>query len=307
MASSQRKRLEGAMNKLAGVAKNSEQNTSHLSAFEINQPTKYIPIESVARSPYQPRLHLDNVHITALAESIRTSTLSNPIIVRVIGDDRYELIAGENRLEAVKLLGESEILAVIRRIDDRTAWLLSVADNLARKDLTDYEQGVAFQRMIDAKIVGSVKELSEHLGVNRTHIHSCLAFSSFPAAARKILAEDPSLIGARLALELKEYCLNDDHHIVVLQAIEMVRDKKLMQANVAMWIKRQLATKLQPENDHICFETRKFFSKNGTIKATVRNEKTGLSCRFNFDLCDVALEKIEEAIQNAINTIEKQC
>lgn len=305
MASSQRKRLEGAMNKLAGASKNAEQSASHLSAFEINQPTKHILIESIERSPYQPRLHLDNSHIAALAESIRTSTLSNPIIVRVIGDGRYELIAGENRLEAVKLLGESEILAVIRRVDDRTAWLLSVADNLARKDLTDYEQGAAFQRMIDAKIVGSIKELSEHLGVNRTHIHSCLAFSSFPTAAHEILAEDPSLIGARLALELKEYCLDEDQYSVVLEAIGMIRDKKLMQVNAISWIKRQLVEKSQPENTSASFENRKLVSKNGKIKAVVKHEKNGLSCKLKFDFCDVALEKVEEAIQEAINSIQR--
>lgn len=305
MASSQRKRLEGAMNKLAGAAKNAGQSTSHLSAVEINQPTKHIPVENITRSPYQPRLHLDNAHIAALAESIRTSTLSNPIIVRVIGDDRYELIAGENRLEAVKFLGEQEILAVVRRIDDRTAWLLSVADNLARKDLTDYEQGAAFQRMIDAKIVGSIKELSEHLGVNRTHIHSCIAFSSFPIAAHEILTGDPSLIGARLALELKEYCLDESQHSVVLQAIEMIRDKKLIQTNAIAWIKRQLAEKSPPENTSAYFETRKLLSANGKIKAIVKNGKGGLSCKLNFDLFDVALEKVEEAIQKAIDSIQK--
>ncbi len=301
MASPQRKRLEGAMSKLVGAATATGNASSYLSTVEINQPSRHIPVGSIRQSPYQPRLQLDPAHIAALAESIRTSTLSNPIIVRLIGDGEYELIAGENRLEAVKLLGEPEILAVIRRVDDRTAWLLSVADNLARKDLSDFEQGLTFKKMLDAKLVGSIKELADHLGINRTHIHSCLAFNELPPAVHDLLSSSPSLIGARLALELKEYCL-DDHHSAVLQAIELIRDNKLTQAGAVPWIRQQIAGAVSGEKSNVnVSKSRKVWNtKNGRLELSVKENSSGLSFSLKFDRNNISAEKVEQAIQRAI-------
>lgn len=301
MVSSQRKKLEGAMSKLVGASKSRGTITSHLSTFEINQPTKRIPIDKIRRSPYQPRIRLDPAHISSLAESIKASTLSNPIIVRIIGDDEYELIAGENRLEAIKSIGETEVLAVVRRVDDRTAWILSIADNVARKDLTDYEQGIAFQRMLDAEVIGNIKEMAEHLGVNRTHVHSCLAFSILPPAVHEILSETPSLIGARLALDLKEYCL-EDRHADVLEAVQLIRDKKLTQSNAANWIKKKTAT--HTEINISLNKNNEWHSANGKVQSVVRERKDGISCKLRFNVNEISSAAIQEAIQQAIDSID---
>lgn len=288
------------MNKLVGAGEQRERAVSHLSTFEINQPTKRIPIEKIRRSPYQPRIQLDSAYIATLAESIRSSTLSNPIVVRVIGNDEYELIAGENRLEAVKSIGETEILAVIRRVDDRTAWILSVADNVARKDLTDYEQGITFQKMLDSEIVSSVKEMAEHIGVHRTHIHSCLAFNVLPPEAHAILRLTPTLIGARLALDLKEFCLND-HFSEVIEAIEMVRDKKLTQGGTIDWIKKQLKTS---EKNVLAQNSKKEWkSKDGKIKILVKETKDGLMLKLQFQKNETSVDFVAAAIQQAIDAI----
>lgn len=301
MVSSQRKKLEGAMSKLVGASKSRDKTSSHLSTLEINQPTKRIPIEKIQRSPYQPRIRLDPAHISSLAESIKASTLSNPIVVRIIGDDAYELIAGENRLEAIKLLGETEVLAVIRRVDDRTAWILSIADNVARKDLTDYEQGLTFQKMLDAEVVPNIKEMAEHLGVNRTHIHSCLAFSVFPTSVHEILSQTPSLIGARLALDLKEYCL-DDHHDEVLEAVQLIHAKKLTQRNTIDWIKKKLS--LTSKGTLVDEKSTQWHSKNGKVQCFVREGKGGISCKLRFNSDEIPSLVIQEAIRKAIESID---
>lgn len=299
MASTQRKRLEGAMSKLVGAATVKGSTSSHLSTVEINQPSRYLSVNSIRQSPYQPRLQLDPAHIAALAESIRSSTLSNPIIVRLIREDEYELIAGENRLEAIKLLGEPEILAVIRRVDDRTAWLLSVADNLARKDLSDFEQGLTFKKMLDAKLVGSIKELADHLGINRTHVHSCLAFNELPQAVRDLLNSSPSLIGARLALELKEFSL-EDHQLPVLQAIELIRDRRLTQSGAIFWIKQKIGKSVSCEKNTVRKNRKIWDTQRGRLELSIKENSSGLSFNLKFDRKKIPLEKIEKAIQMAI-------
>lgn len=302
MTSTQRKRLEGAMSKLVGAANTVGKNNSHLSALEINQPSKYIPVDQIQASPYQPRLSLDQTHVAMLAESIRNSSLSNPIIVRLVENGQYELIAGENRLAAVKLLGEEEILAIVRRVDDRTAWLLSVADNLARKDLSDYEQGMAFQKMVEAKLVASIKELSEHLGVNRTHIHSCLAFTSFPEEAHELLRTTPTLIGARLALELKEFCL-DGQHGLVLQAIRLINDKRLNQSGAIAWIQQRLNHASAPLAK-IDSQPKTIDSGNGRrVQISVKESSSGLTFKLRFDREKFHDVELERAIFQALEKI----
>lgn len=302
MTSTQRKRLEGAMSRLVGAASTTGKSGSHLSTVEINQPSKYIPVDHIRPSPYQPRLSIDQTHVAVLAESIRNSSLSNPIIVRMVEDGQYELIAGENRLAAVKSLGEEEILAIVRRVDDRTAWLLSVADNLARKDLSDYEQGMAFQKMVEAKLVASIKELSEHLGVNRTHIHSCLAFTSFPEEAHEILRTSPTLIGARLALELKEYCL-DGQHEIVLQAIRLINEKRLNQSGAVTWIQQRLN---RTSNDLTKVDNlqKTIDSGNGRrVQITKKESSSGLTFKFKFDREVIPDTELEQAIYQALEKI----
>lgn len=300
MSSPQRKRLEGAMSKLVGVAKASEQNTSHLSSVEVHQPTKHIAIDSIRRSPFQPRIHLDPEHINALSESIRNTTLANPIVVRAMDDNEYELIAGENRLEAVKLLGEQEILAVIRRVDDRTARLLAVADNLARKDLSDYEQGVAFQKMLDDCVVRNIKELAEHLGTSRVHVHSCLAFNAFPSEAHDILKKMPGLIGARLALELKDFCLKENTPVII-EAIELIGAKKLLQGNAVAWIKQKLSAPAQTTT--LSKDKTHWAALNGQVKATLKSDLRGLTLKLKFNPSKVAHDKIETAIRSALASL----
>jgi ParB/RepB/Spo0J family partition protein len=302
MTSTQRKRLEGAMSKLVGAANSTGKNSSHLSTVEINQPSKYIPVNQIRPSPYQPRLGIDQTHVAVLAESIRNSSLSNPIIVRMVEDGQYELIAGENRLAAVKLLGEEEILAIVRRVDDRTAWLLSVADNLARKDLSDYEQGLAFQKMVEAKLVASIKELSEHLGVNRTHIHSCLAFTSFPEGAHELLRMSPTLIGARLALELKEYCL-DGQHELVLQAIHLINDKRLNQSGAVTWIQQRLNR--TPNNSTKVDNHLKTIDsgKGRRVQIAKKESSSGLTFKLKFDREIITDAELEQAIYQALEKI----
>lgn len=305
MTSTQRKRLEGAMSKLVGAANTAGKNSSHLSTVEINQPSKYIPVHRIRPSPYQPRLHLDPAHIALLADSIRNSSLSNPIVVRLIEDGDYELIAGENRLAAVKSLGEEEILAIVRRVDDRTAWLLSVADNLARKDLSDYEQGMAFQKMVDAQLVGSIKELAEHLGVNRTHIHSCLAFGAFPDEAHVVLRAAPTLIGARLALELKEYCL-DGHHDLVMQLIQLIDNKRITQSGAIAWMQQKLNRSVDGAAANSNAECTSIDVGGGRcVEISTKETANGITFKLKFDRKKISAMALEKALHQALEKISR--
>src|SRR3989338_1276778 len=111
-----------------------------------------LKVSSVVQSRFQPRLAYDQSKLQELAESIRESGVIYPILVREKVqsgslEPQYELIAGERRLRAVKLLGHQEIPAIIKRVDDTEAAKVALIENLQRQELTAIEEALAYQRL----------------------------------------------------------------------------------------------------------------------------------------------------------------
>jgi ParB family chromosome partitioning protein len=106
---------------------------------ELKEFRRNVPIEDISRSPNQPRKVFEESQLKELADSINEIGLLQPITVRKLDNLKYELIAGERRLRAHQLLGKSVIEAIIIDANDVEASLLTLAENLKRQDLTDYE------------------------------------------------------------------------------------------------------------------------------------------------------------------------
>ncbi len=106
-----------------------------------------INVNDVITNPYQPRQEFDETELRELAGSIHEVGLIQPIVVRKINHG-YEVVAGERRLRACKLLGLTEIPALIMELDDRQMAALSLIENLQRKDLNYFEEASAYARLI---------------------------------------------------------------------------------------------------------------------------------------------------------------
>ena len=98
-----------------------------------------VPVDLIDRSPYQRRSTIDPSHIQNLAQSITDLELTSPLLVRPKGEGRYELISGEHRLAAFRTLGRTHIPAHIKQLSDQDAARILTAENLQRKNLTDWE------------------------------------------------------------------------------------------------------------------------------------------------------------------------
>ena len=148
---------------------------------------KRIPLDQITPNPDQPRKHFDEAALRELAASIHARGLKQPIAVRPIGDGRYEIIMGERRWRAHRLLRDegkledATILTHVRKASDGEMAIDSIIENLARADLTVLEEANAFQRMIDAGY--SVERLARELGIQAHRIRYRL----------QLMALDPSL------------------------------------------------------------------------------------------------------------------
>lgn len=108
-----------------------------------------LPLEQLSAGRHQPRRVFDQAQLEALAESIRSQGVVQPIIVREVGEAAFEIVAGERRWRASKLAGLTVIPAVVRKMEDRTAMAVALVENIQRADLNPLEEAEALRRLID--------------------------------------------------------------------------------------------------------------------------------------------------------------
>lgn len=107
-----------------------------------------IALEHLAAGRHQPRRHFDEEALRELAASISAQGVVQPIVVRPVGGDRYEIVAGERRWRAAKLAGLSAIPVVVRSLDERGAMAVALVENIQRADLNPLEESQALHRLI---------------------------------------------------------------------------------------------------------------------------------------------------------------
>ncbi|MBE2260509.1 MAG: ParB/RepB/Spo0J family partition protein [Candidatus Accumulibacter sp.] len=108
-----------------------------------------LPVGDLQPGKYQPRTRMDAASLEELAASIRVQGLMQPILVRPVSDDRYEIIAGERRWRAAQMAGLTEVSTLIREIPDEAALAMALIENIQRENLNPLEEALGLQRLID--------------------------------------------------------------------------------------------------------------------------------------------------------------
>lgn len=162
-------------------------------------PDRTVPIEFVARSPKNPRRYFDEAELQDLAGSIRQHGIVQPVVVRPVGSDRYEIIAGERRWRAAQLAGLVQIPVIVRDVDDRTALELAIVENVQRADLNPLEEALGYEQLI-AEHGYTQNDLGEIIGKSRSHVANSLRLLKLPDPVRDMLAEGSLSAGHARAL-----------------------------------------------------------------------------------------------------------
>ena len=109
----------------------------------------HLPLDVIRPGRYQPRSVFDEEKLAELADSIRAQGIVQPVVVRPVGDDEYELIAGERRWRAAQIAGIDDIPAVVRDVPDEVSVAMALIENIQREDLNPLEEATALRRLID--------------------------------------------------------------------------------------------------------------------------------------------------------------
>lgn len=161
-----------------------------------------IPVELIDRNPFQTRTHMDQDQLAELAASITANGVVQPILVRPLGNGRFQLIAGERRWRASQLAGKKTIPAILRQVSDEQAMEITIVENLQRADLNAMEQARAFERL-SREFHMTQEQMAQRTGKDRATVANFLRLLKLPAAVQgKVETGELSFGHARALLAL---------------------------------------------------------------------------------------------------------
>ena len=138
-----------------------------------------IPLEYITANPFQPRTDFDMQALKELAESIKVQGIIQPITVRKMGNNEYQLIAGERRLQASKIAGLTSIPAYIRTANDQEMLEMALIENIQRENLNALEIAISYQRLLSECNLKQ-EELGDRVGKNRATVNNYLRLLKLP-------------------------------------------------------------------------------------------------------------------------------
>lgn len=180
---------------------------------------KHLPVEYLQRGKYQPRRDMDQDALEELAESIRQQGIMQPIIVRTIAKNKYEIIAGERRWRAAQLAGLDKVPTIIREVADNAAVAMSLIENIQRENLNSMEEAIALQRLQEEFSLTQA-EVAEAVGKSRSTVTNLLRLIQLTDEVKLMLENGDLEMGhgrAMLALRPEQQ----------IQAARMVESKSL--------------------------------------------------------------------------------
>ncbi|MBC7383811.1 MAG: ParB/RepB/Spo0J family partition protein [Bacteroidia bacterium] len=138
-----------------------------------------IPISQVQANPFQPREEFEEVALNELADSIRVHGIIQPITVRKLGYDSYQIISGERRTRAARIAGLTNIPAFIRLADDQGMLEMALIENIQREELNSMEIAISYKRLLDECSLNQ-EQLGDRVGKNRSTVNNYLRLLKLP-------------------------------------------------------------------------------------------------------------------------------
>ncbi|MDC6470811.1 ParB/RepB/Spo0J family partition protein [Flavobacteriales bacterium] len=192
-----------------------------------------INISNITPNPFQPRIDFEKNSLIELSNSIKEHGIIQPITVRKIGRDNFQIISGERRYQASKIANINEIPCYIRIANDEEMLEMAIVENIQRKDLNSIEIGLSYQRLIEECNL-THEQLSNKVSKNRSTITNFLRLLKLPILVQKALRDSTISMGHARAL------LSFTSEQEILQAYN-----KILSENLSVRLTEQMSTKVK--------------------------------------------------------------
>ncbi|MBY5785814.1 ParB/RepB/Spo0J family partition protein [Rhizobium leguminosarum] len=249
---------------------------------------RMIPIEFVSRNPRNPRRFFDDSELHDLASSIRQHGIVQPIVVRTMSRDRYEIIAGERRWRAAQLAGLIEIPVIIRDVDDKTALEIAIVENVQRADLNALEEALGYEQLI-AEYGYTQNDLGEIIGKSRSHVANSLRLLKLPDPVRDLLAAGSLSAGHARAL----VSTSDPASLartIVAKGMSVRDAEKLAQNNIKAQSEPQQAALRRDQKDSDTLALERTLSDALGLDVAINHKASGGQIKISYK----SLEQLEE-------------
>ena len=241
-------------------------NQMDLKQAEVN--IVYLRMDSIKPNPYQPRKQFGNTSLDELSASIKQYGVMQPITVREITYDKYEVIAGERRLRASRMAGLSQIPTIIVEADDNKAAILALLENLQREDLSYMEEAEGYCNLIKEHGF-TQEELAQKIGKSQSTIANKIRLLKLSPIIKKILSDNElSERHARALLKLSSEQLQLKVIKIVLErSFNVKRTEELVEAAIRkVSLSEQRASNESPRVTRVIKDMRIFIN---TIRQSV--------------------------------------
>ncbi len=247
----------------------------------IESNVEQIPVDKILPNPNQPRKHFEDSAITELAESIKSFGVIQPIQVRKISEEFYELVSGERRLRASKVAGEETIPAIIVEMSDQDSALIAIMENVQREDLTYFEEAESY------------RQLMEYYNLTQDRIAELLGKSqSFVANKIRLLKLDPSIIET-----LTENNLTERH----ARALLRIPDTELQEEVLKQVVKKDMTVK---KTEELVEKIRKDVLTNNYDEKLTPEKKARVKSFINAQIYINTIKTAFKAVKESRNTAE---
>lgn len=203
----QKRGLGRGLDALLGEISPKSPNSDELVAPDeaaVSKLTRNLPVEFLQRGKHQPRKDMNPDKLQELADSIRAQGIIQPIVVRPVGEEKYEIIAGERRWRAAQLAGLQEVPVLVRDIDDRAAMAIALIENIQREDLNPLEEADALRRLLD-EFAMTHQQIADAVGKSRAAVSNLLRLIDLNPDVKKFVNSRQLEMGhARALLPLGE-------------------------------------------------------------------------------------------------------
>ena len=247
-----------------------------------------IPVDMIEPNPYQPRMSFDQTALEELASSIRTLGLIQPVTVRRITDNRYQIISGERRYKACRLAGMTTIPAYIRDANDQGMLEMAIVENVQRENLDPIELALSYQRLIDECSL-TQDMLADRVGKKRATVANTIRLLKLPAKVQHDIKVGLLSAGhAKAILGVEEPELQEKLCDLVIRDGLSVRELESLARKIVLDPKsspertKAKEQELPDEYYKVLEHVGKYFSSSISMKRS-GNGKGTMTIRFNSD------------------------
>jgi len=260
----------------SSIARNKQQSAMHSQELSSEGELTDININSLKPGMYQPRTDMEPEALEELAASIESQGIIQPIVVRQVDNDKFEIIAGERRWRAARKAGLKEVPCVIKNVDDRAAIAMALIENIQREDLNVIEEAVALDRLQEEFSL-THQQVAEVIGKSRTTVTNLLRLNQLEMDVKYLLSEKLLEMGHARAL----LALDGEQQVDVA---ELVAKKRMTVRQTEQLVKKCLHPQSDDKNQSQDTEAQKISqklsemldakvaivkAKNGTSKVTI--------------------------------------